>query len=258
MEVCRAMAKTKKNAAAVENGETTNRLEGIAVERETQIIITPPNMKTVEMLLRGTTPLVQNKFSNKAKALMMGIQEAGSQSKKGKKREPKDFEECYQGARHIATKDVHGEPIDEPWDGIHAGGFRHAMVDACSIVGFHMTKGKKTLFVLADGYSEDDAPLVKITKGQPRKRTDPVRNASGVADIRARPMWDIGWECYLRVQYDGDMFSPNDVVNLVNRVGIQCGIAEGRPNSKDSTGCDWGRFVVADVIITDDASLKGQ
>jgi hypothetical protein len=60
-------------------------------------------------------------------------------------------------------------------------------------------------------------------------------------------MWDMGWECILTVRYDADMFSATDVVNLVARVGCQCGIGEGRPNSKDSTGCDWGLFDVTPI-----------
>jgi hypothetical protein len=207
------------------------------------LAISPPNMQEISLRLIGTTPLVQHRFGEKARNQIYETQKAGSQAKKGKKREPKDFEANYQQARHIAATTTDGS---EPgWDGIHAGGFRHAMVDACGIVGFHMTKGKKALFVLADGYERDGTPLVKIAKGEPRQVIHPARNASGGADLRSRPMWDAGWECILRVRFDADMFSYTDIVNLVARVGCQCGIAEGRPNSKESTGCDWGLFRLA-------------
>lgn len=188
-----------------------------------EIQITPAKMETIRLLLIGTSPLVQNRFGEKARNIIIATQEAGSQAKKGKKREPKDFDQCYEQARHLSP---------EGWDGIHAGGFRRAMVDACKLVGFFMTKAKLGLFVVADGYSVDGSPLTKITKGEPRKVIHPARNASGGADLRARPMWDAGWECILTVRYDADMFSATDVVNLVARVGMQCGIGEGRPNSR--------------------------
>jgi len=200
-----------------------------------EIHITPARMETIRLLLVGTTPLVQHRFGEKARNMIVASQEAGSQSKKGKKREPKDFDQCYQQARHVSA---------EGWDGIHAGGFRRAMVDACKLVGFFMTKAKLGVFVVADGHGVDGTPLVRITKGEPRKIIHEARNASGVIDLRARPMWDKGWECVLTIRYDADMFSATDVVNLVARVGMQCGICEGRPNSKESTGCDWGLFSV--------------
>lgn len=222
---------SKRVTPVSENG-LVNRIAGTE-KPPAEMVISPPNMKQISITLVGTTPLVQNRFGNKARNMIVATQEAGSQGRKGKKREAKDFDECFEQARHIST---------EGWDGIHAGGFRRAMVDACGIVGFHMTKGKKCLFVVADGLTEDGEPLVKITKGTPRKVVHPVRNATGVVDMRARPMWDTGWEAVLTIRFDADMFTVGDIVNLVARVGVQCGVGEGRPNSKDSTGCDWGLF----------------
>lgn len=233
------VSKSKVEAAG-KNGDGAAE-DGVQVAAE-RISITPPNMKVIQLTIVGTSPLVQNRFGEKARNIMQEAQEAGSQGKKGKKREPKDFVRCYNDARHIAVRNVDGTPIAEPWDGIHAGGFRRAMVDACSVVGFHMTKAKKTLFVRPNGFSLDGSPLVKITKGKPEMHIGPVRNSSGVADLRARPLWQPGWEAVLTLEFDNDLFSVLDIANLLNRVGIQCGIAEGRPNSKESTGCGWGTF----------------
>lgn len=217
------------------NVVTKTSQDGAAAGKEEHVTITPARMEVVKFRLVGTTPLVQNRFGEKARQEIQDKHERGSQAKKGKNKEPRDFDDNYQQARHVS---VGG------WDGIHAGGFRRAMVDSCKLVGFHMTKAKLGLFVPADGYTADGTPLVRITKGEPRKVIHAVRNASGVCDLRARPMWDAGWECVLTVRYDADMFSATEVLNLVARVGLQCGIGEGRPNSKESTGCDWGLFDV--------------
>ena len=48
----------------------------------------------------------------------------------------------------------------------------------------------------------------------------------------------------LRLKWDGDQFTPTDVVNLLSRAGQQVGIQEGRPDSKNSAGMGWGTFEV--------------
>ena len=199
------------------------------------VVISPPNFKTVTFCIQGTAPYVQNAFSNKAKEMMMAVQRAGSTAKKGRgKREPKDFQECYERAKHIS---------DDGWCGIPAPAFRNAMVSACRICGFQMTKAKLCVFVEADGYDANEGtPLVKITKGEPKYHDQAVRLETGVIDIRPRPMWGPGWEADLRIRFDADMFTTSDIANLLMRVGQQVGIGEGRPDSKKSCGQGWGLF----------------
>jgi hypothetical protein len=38
--------------------------------------------------------------------------------------------------------------------------------------------------------------------------------------------------------------SDTDVVNLISRVGLQVGIGEGRPDSKQSAGLGYGLFEI--------------
>ena len=70
-----------------------------------------------------------------------------------------------------------------------------------------------------------------------------VRNATGVCDIRIRPMWD-EWNAVVRIRFDADIFSLTDVTNLLMRVGEQVGLCEGRPDSKQSAGMGWGLFKI--------------
>ena len=130
--------------------------------------------------------------------------------------------------------------------GIPAGAFRSACIRACKLVGYEMTMAKCSIFVEHDGLDKVDAtPLVKI-KGNPEKTIMPVRNQTGVLDLRSRPVWK-NWSVDLRVRFDLDQFSPNDVINLLNRAGIQVGIGEGRPFSKKSDGMGYGLFVVKGI-----------
>lgn len=205
-------------------------------EQEKVITIAPPNFQTAEFHITGTAPYVQNKFSQKAQDQMKAAHEAGSTGKKGNKREAKDFRACYEGAKHKTEKG---------WCGIPAPAFRNAMVSACRIVGFHMTKAKLSVFVEADGFDKDDStPLVRITHGEAEYTEMPVRNETGVVDIRARPKWAEGWKATLRVRFDADQFTLQDVTNLLMRVGAQVGVGEGRPDSKKSCGMGWGLFAI--------------
>lgn len=210
----------------------------------TVVAISPPQLGVLPLLIRGTAPYVQNRMGAKAIEMMKAKQAAGSVSKKGQKREPKDFQRCYEEAKHLAV---------DGWCGIPAPAFRNGMISACRLCGFKMTHAKLGIFVLADGYDKvDQTPLVKLTKGEPRYAEHPVRNESGVADIRPRPLWEPGWEAIVRCRFDTDMFTATDVINLMARVGQQVGIGEGRPDSKESAGLGWGLF---DIIDGDTGAL---
>ncbi len=204
-----------------------------AISKPTAITISPPNMAELHTTIIGTAPLMIARFSQKSMQAMLEKHVAGSQANKRKAKAARDLDADFNGARHIST---------EGWDGIHAGAFRAAMISACRLVGFKMTLAKLSLFVHADGYDRVDAtPLVQIIGGEPERSEMPVRNATGVMDIRIRPVWR-EWRCNLRLRYDADQFQAADVMNLLARVGSQVGIGEGRPDSRESAGIGFGLF----------------
>lgn len=205
-------------------------------KKSTPIEITAPDIRTAEFLIIGTSPYVQLKFSGKAINSMREKMEAGSQAKKGRKREPRNFEDDYKQALYRTKDGKHGIP---------ASAFRNGMISACRIVGFQMTKAKLAVFVDADDVDDNEGiPLVYI-EGEPEMVVHHVRNATGVADLRARAMWR-EWKVRLRIQFDNDMFSVQDVTNLLARVGVQVGVGEGRPDGKKSAGMGWGTFRIAE------------
>ena len=206
--------------------------------------IKAPNIQTATFRIIGTAPLVQAKFSQKAKEQMMATQAAGSQSKSKVVRKAKDFDLTCEQSVHYSR---------DGWVGIPAGAFRAAMISACRLVGFKMTIAKLSVFIEADGFDRDEGtPLVKLI-AEKYKRTDlHVRLAKGAIDIRSRPMWR-EWAADVRVRYDADQFSLTDVSNLMARVGQQVGLCEGRPDSKSSAGMGWGTFRIAN-----EADLKSK
>lgn len=198
------------------------------------LVIPPPDLRVAQFRIVGTAPYVQNRFSNRDIEKIRKTQEAGSQAKSKKAREPKDFEALYRGALHVS---------EDGWIGIPASAFRSAIISACRLVNFKMTLAKLSIFTIADGIDKDDGtPLVRI-QGSHEKHVGAVRNADFSTDLRARPMWR-KWSAVVNVKFDAGQFSATDVLHLLSRAGAQVGIGEGRPDSRHSIGMGWGTFEV--------------
>ena len=200
-----------------------------------QLVIQAPNIQSSTFELVGTAPLVQCAFGEKQRNSMRDAQAVGSQQRKKEKgkKAPKDFRECYMEAMHVSTEGWYGHP---------ASAFRQAMVSACRTGGMAMTLAKLAIVIKADGIDRASGmPLVRIN-GEPEYFESAVRlKKASVFDIRARPMFR-EWSCNLTVLFDADVFTVDDIANLILRAGLQVGIGEGRNDSKDSCGVGWGSF----------------
>ena len=195
------------------------------------ITIAAPNLQTMDIKIVGTAPFVQHRFSKKTATEMLNKHIEGT-TNKSKKHDKRDIEQDYKDATHIGEDGKYGIP---------APAFRSAMISACRVAGYQMTKAKLSVFVLADSIDEEDgSPLVHI-QGEPELHKSAVRLSSGVASIAIRPMWR-RWSAVVRVRWDADQFTQTDVLNLMARAGVQVGIGEGRPDSKKSNGMGWGTF----------------
>lgn len=200
--------------------------------KEENVVITAPKFGITDFYIEGIAPLVVERFSKKAE--LMAKMAEGSSAKNKKNREARDYDKEAEDARYRST---------EGWEGMNAAAFRAAMISACRLVGFKMTLAKLSTFVEADGFDKNDGvPLVHIY-GESTTYTAHTRNATGVVDVRSRPMYR-QWAAKLRIRYDTDQFKATDVLNLVARCGMQVGIGAGRPDSKASAGCGFGLFQV--------------
>lgn len=199
-----------------------------------EITITAPNLRVLAIRIIGESPYVQHRFSKKAE--IQAKHEAGSAGRNKSKgaKAARDFEADCDAATHRS---------EEGWVGIPASAFRNAMISACRVAGYQMTKAKLSFFCLADGLdAEEGSGLVRI-EGKPEQTIMHVRNETGVVDLRARPMWR-HWAAELRIRYDADQFTETDIMNLILRAGQQVGVGEGRPDSKKSAGMGYGLFTV--------------
>lgn len=202
----------------------------------TTVQIKAPNFGTAVFDIRGVTPLVIHRFSSKTKEQMKQKMETGKAASSKKNREAKATDDLFHEARYVAK---------DGWDGFHASAVRNAMISACRLVGYKMTLAKLSIFVEADGWDakEPQIPLIRIY-GKPMKQEDMARVETGQPYVTVRAAYH-DWKAKVRIRWDGDQFTIEDISNLLSRVGMQVGIGEGRPDSKNSAGMGWGLFEVA-------------
>jgi hypothetical protein len=203
------------------------------------VSISAPDFGTVSILIRGTAPLVIERFSKKAE--IMAKMAEGPSAKNKREREARDYERDAEEARYRS---------EDGWEGFNASAIRAGMISACRLVGFKMTLAKLSVFVEADDFDvADGLPIIRIY-GDSCVFTAHTRNATGVVDVRSRPQYR-KWASVLRIKYDRSQFKMADMINLISRVGGQVGIGAGRPDSKSSAGCGWGTFEIVPGIEED-------
>lgn len=208
------MAARTKAVAAV-SGDDTLKVEATIKLQKIQ-------RATIQVRVIGTTPLIVNRFDEKAKQMMLDAQ----QGKKNPK-EHKDPEACYQRSLYRLPDLTFGFP---------ATGFKAATVDAARYFqGVKMTELRQALLFHGEGPEQ----LVRI-EGVPVMREDTVRVGMGTADLRYRAMFE-KWAATLTITYVPTLLDRDSVVTLLDAGGTG-GIGEWRP-SKAKTG-SYGTFEV--------------
>jgi hypothetical protein len=216
------------------NGEAA--LPDAVLIPQEHVTVTPPKFQRASVSIKGTSPYVQHKFSEKARKIMEDRMIEGSRGKNVRRaKPPRKFLEEYEAAMHRSAAGEYGIP---------APGFRSALISACRLVGFSRPMARLSIFVESDYLdAESGMPLVRLA-GEPRIFPAPVRIGQTTSTVW-RPMWE-EWSCILRVRWDADQFLPQDVINLIARAGGQVGVGEGRPDSKNSDGLGYGLFEVVE------------
>lgn len=195
-------------------------------EQQLVVSLRPINIQRIKIRLVGDSPLICNKWSEKA--IKMILDKQMKKAKPGK--EAKNPKEQYQDSLYKLP--------DDGGYGFPAIGFKSAAVTACSHVD-GITK------VLARGSFHVIGELVKID-GKPRMRQDMVRVGMGVADIRFRGEFPT-WACTLEVRYNANVVSAEQIVNLFNTAGFAVGVGEHRPEKDGSYGMFHVESEVKDV-----------
>lgn len=186
------------------------------------------DIKQVVIPVVGISPLITNKFSNKAMQIILDTQMG---KPKNKKHDIKDPNADYENAKHISS---------EGWEGFPASGFKAAIIRAAKMIGMVMKDTQTAFFVKAD---DEETQLVRIY-GDSRMRQDMVRVGMGSADVRFRPEYPT-WEANLTIEFNEGVLSLDQIYQLVKAAGYGCGIGEMRP---EKGKFNYGRFALAQEV----------
>lgn len=186
------------------------------------------DIKQVIIPIKGISPLIVNKFSNKA---LQQILDGQMGKAKNKKHALKNPEEDYENSKHISS---------QGWEGFPASGFKKAIVRAAKSIGMVMKDTQTAFFVKAD---DEETQLVRIY-GESRMRQDMVRPNGGGADVRFRAEHPV-WEANLTIEFNEGVLSLDQIYQLVKAAGYGCGIGEMRP---EKGSFNYGRFALAQEI----------
>lgn len=179
-----------------------------------------------EVPISGTAPLIVNRWSEKAKAMMLEAQQTKARAKK----DPKDPVANFEASRYR---------MDDGRDGFPATAFKASIVHAGRLFdGVTQVALKQTVIVMGEGKDQ----LVPLEYGEVTMREDTPRNASGVADLRYRAQfWP--WSAVLKVRVIKGQFDHESVLALVDAAGVG-GVGEWRPTSPKSATGTFGTFEV--------------
>ena len=123
----------------------------------------------------------------------------------------------FENAKEL-TKD--GEP------GISAIRFKCGCVDVCrTVTSLPMTEARRAIFV--------EGKVLPLKFKKCIMRTDIIRLPNGAPDLRYRPEYH-GWSVKLRINFNSEVLSAEDVVNLLSRAGQFEGVCEWRPGKSNS------------------------
>jgi hypothetical protein len=187
---------------------------GAPPKRPSEMVVLPEfEVRTVHLRLRGTSPLICHKWSDKAKKMILDKQTKKAATGK----EAKNPEQDYLDSLYVHPDGGYGFPTIA---------FKAAAVRAGTYAEQKMT--------FLRGAFHIDGELVKI-EGEPQPREDMVRVGMGVADIRYRGEFP-EWSTTLTIRYNARALSLEMLVNLFRIAGFAVGIGEWRPERDGQFG----------------------
>ncbi|OFW99285.1 MAG: hypothetical protein A3E78_11910 [Alphaproteobacteria bacterium RIFCSPHIGHO2_12_FULL_63_12] len=187
-----------------------------------QIKIRPIKKTMLGVRIVGITPLIHHQFSAKAREQMRRKKEGS----KTKTREALNAQAEFEAASYFLSDGSPAIPVSQ---------IKNAMCSAAhKDLGFEKKLVRSGIFVHAD-----EGFLCRLDTPGSKMREDVVRVGMGSADLRYRPCYE-EWGVDLRIEFDADQVSPEDIVNLLERAGFGVGCGEWRPE-KDG---EFGRFRV--------------
>lgn len=219
-------------------------------KKELTFQIPAPNIQKMVVKITGTAPLIYHRWDEKAIKMILD-----KQLKKAQKgREVRDPESDFRSSFYKNKEGVIYIP---------ARNIKQAIVGSARFInGIPMTVLRGTIFVWGEG-SKEEVPILQNGKkislsgkvkmydeGQSpiesvighdsdneniQMRQDMVTVGMGTADIRFRGQVS-DWEAKFMIQFNADILSAEQILNLLQIAGFSQGLGEWRPERNGSNG----------------------
>jgi hypothetical protein len=180
-------------------------------------VIEIPEIRLRRMVVQieGQTPLITNRFGEKAR---QKIEDKQQKKAKGPK-EARNPEEEFMDALHVLPGGGYGFP---------AAGIKKALVVAGGrFADEKMTHLRGALNVMGD--------VIQIKAGKPTMRSDTVRLQGGVTSIAYRPMF-MPWEMEIPIVFNTGIIGEGQILNLFQIAGFAVGLGAWRPECNGTFG----------------------
>jgi len=245
---------TRKAKAAAKKAAKEKGVSVQAKPKTKKMVIESLNISSIGEVvceIEGTSPLVINRFSEKAKKAIAEKQQGKTKAKKP----PKDPEGDFLAALYVeGNRPKKSEDLKKTRIGFPDICFKCAIVDAAKFSDFAMKDIKRLVFTHGDFVDAQGISCVDVVaKNVPEMREDPAPVGMSGMDLRYRPMFR-EWGATLRISFNARMVTAEQVVSLVMDSGMG-GVGEMRPNGKKSTGtCGMYKVVKATATVPDFSS----
>jgi len=190
-------------------------------------------IKSETITLRGRvgSPLVIHAFAEKAKAEIRDKQQKASK----KVKEARKPEEEFKAARYIDAAGRECAPITA---------IKKSLITAATAFKSSLTKVALRQAIFVDSVAAPGAALVPIelhdgTPAVGTMREDAVTIGIATRGLAYRPEYP-EWQVRVRIEYQTELVSRDQLLGLVEQAGWGVGICEGRPEKSSALG--WGRF----------------
>lgn len=181
-----------------------------------KINLEPIKIGELDLKIKGTTPLLMEKMSDKTAEELTSIMQGMGRDKK----KNRDFAEEVKDKIHYCDNGKVGFP---------AAGFKKALVQSAPYMDGMDMKLAKSIVVLGDMIEISSKPYV-INKTMGR---DSGRNRA------PRPIWRPEfreWSCTLKIRYNSSLITPEQIVGLVKLSGFHVGVGGWTPQHSGNFG----------------------
>jgi hypothetical protein len=198
------------------------------------ISISEMNRNVAEFYVLGSTPLIMNRLSEKAKRELMYPSAPKTRADKATKLKHDPVAE-YRAAAYLNSDSTRPAYFHGP-----AAWFKKALSNA----GLDMPGAAKAKLERLTAVTSTQIDIF----GLPSLSATPVRDARGTPDIRFRPIF-AEWACIVQIDYISSLLREQDISALFAAAGLIVGVGDNRPQK----GGAFGKFR---LVAPDDADFQ--